>query len=69
MSLISMGKETSHTGLKLTTLLVRLNPGDIEILDKYRGDLTRDAFMAVLLRMIDSGAVSQTPNQVKKRAS
>jgi len=36
-------------------------------MEKYRGELSIDAFLSALLRMIDSGAVLDTPEWVKKK--
>jgi len=46
-------------------LVLRLSACDFEILEKFRGDLTPDAFISALLRMIDSGAVMNKPEWVK----
>ena len=46
---------------------VHLTASDFEILEKYRGQLTTDAFLSMLLRLIDSGAVSCTPRWVEKK--
>jgi len=48
-------------------LELRLSPSDFAILEKFRGDLSPDAFLSALLRMIDSGAVINTPDWVKAR--
>jgi hypothetical protein len=44
---------------------VRLADGDAKILDRFRGDLSREAFISILLRMVDSGAVSRPPDGLK----
>lgn len=44
---------------------VQLSESDCEILEKFRGDLSPDAFFSALLRMIDSGAVANTPDWLK----
>jgi hypothetical protein len=46
---------------------VHLTANDFEILEKYRGQLTTDAFLSTLLRLIDSDAVSCTPRWVGKK--
>lgn len=43
----------------------RLSESDYEILEKFRGDLSPDAFISALLRMIDTGAVVNTPDWLK----
>jgi hypothetical protein len=48
-------------------LVLRLSPADFLILEKFRGDLTPDAFISALLRMIDSGAVVPTPDWAKRK--
>lgn len=50
-----------------TELLVRLSASDYAILEKFRGDLSPEAFISALLRMIDSGAVMNTPPWVKPK--
>jgi hypothetical protein len=50
-----------------TELLLRLSASDYAILEKFRGDLTPEAFISALLRMIDSGAVMNTPPWVKPK--
>lgn len=50
------------------SITLQLSRGDLAILDGFRGDLTRDAFVSALLRMIESGAVSKTPAKVKKKS-
>jgi hypothetical protein len=47
------------------TIALHLSESDHEILEKFRGDLTADAFISALLRMIDSGVVRNTPDWVK----
>jgi hypothetical protein len=44
---------------------LRLSAADFTILEKFRGELTPDAFISALLRMIDSGAVVSKPEWVK----
>jgi hypothetical protein len=51
------------------TLQICLKEDDLQILDKYRGELTRDAFLSALLQMVESGAVSKTPDWVQKKES
>ncbi len=46
-------------------LVLRLSHSDFKILEKFRGELSPDAFISALLRMIDSGAVGNTPGWVK----
>ena len=46
-------------------LLLRLSSSDFKILEKFRGNLGTDAFISVLLRMIDSGAVMNKPEWVR----
>jgi hypothetical protein len=41
---------------------IDLCPSDFDRLNKYRGDLSNSAFISLLLRMIDSGAVSSSPD-------
>jgi hypothetical protein len=48
-------------------LELRLSASDFAILEKFRGDLSPDAFISALLRMIDSGAVMNTPAWVKPK--
>jgi hypothetical protein len=46
-------------------LILRLSASDFIILEKFRGELSPDAFISALLRMIDSGAVVNKPDWVK----
>ena len=46
-------------------LVLRLSASDFAILEKFRGELSSDAFISALLRMIDSGAVVNKPGWVK----
>ena len=46
-------------------LVLRLSQTDFRILEKFRGELSPDAFISALLRMIDSGAVVNKPEWVK----
>ena len=46
-------------------LLLKLSSSDFKILEKLRGNLGPDAFISVLLRMIDSGAVMNKPEWVR----
>ena len=48
-------------------LVLRLSGSDFKILEKFRGELSPDAFISALLRMIDSGAVVSTPDWVKDK--
>jgi hypothetical protein len=50
---------------RLRALTVRLSESDYEILERFRGDLSPDAFMSALLRMIDTSAVVTTPDRLK----
>lgn len=59
-------EEIRHPEPANRTLEIHLTTGDFQILEKYRGELTPDAFIASLLRMIDGGTVSGTPGWVKK---
>jgi hypothetical protein len=49
------------------SLTLQLSKSDFAILEKFRGDLSPDAFISALLRMIDSGAVASTPDWVKEK--
>jgi hypothetical protein len=44
---------------------LRLTGNDFQILEKFRGELSHDAFISALLRMIDSSAVMTKPEWVK----
>jgi hypothetical protein len=46
-------------------LVLRLSASDFTILEKFRGELSPDAFISALLRMIESGAVVNKPEWVK----
>ena len=46
-------------------VVLKLSARDFNILEKFRGELTPDAFISALLRMIDSGAVMNKPEWVK----
>lgn len=59
-------EELSPPGSGFKTMTIRLPAKDVEILEKYRGELSVDAFVSALLRMIESGAVGNTPDWVKK---
>ncbi len=48
------------------TIVLRLSGNDFEILEKFRGDLSPEAFFSALLRMIDSGAVMNKPEWVRQ---
>ena len=48
------------------TMVLRLSGADFGILEKFRGDLSPDAFFSALLRMIDSGAVINKPDWVRQ---
>jgi hypothetical protein len=60
---------SDHQGREdaVKTLVIHLNTIDFEIFEKYRGDLTPDAFMSALLRMIDTGAVRDKPSWIEER--
>jgi len=63
-------KETGQPKeIKAQEFTVHLVAEDLQILDKFRGDLSREAFISVLLRMVDSGAVSTTPDELKDKQS
>jgi hypothetical protein len=49
------------------TLVIRLCGDDFAILEKFRGDLSPEAFFSALLRMIDSGAVMNKPEWVRQK--
>ena len=60
--------ETSgESGGEHRDLVLRLSSSDYKILEKFRGELSPDAFISALLRMIDSGAVVNTPEWVKAK--
>jgi hypothetical protein len=46
-------------------LELNLEPDAYAILDRLRGDLSPSAFIQLLLRMAESGAVGPTPDTVK----
>jgi hypothetical protein len=46
-------------------IVVRLSSSDHAILEKFRGDLSADAFLSAVLRMIESGAVRAKPDWVR----
>jgi hypothetical protein len=48
-------------------LQLRLSASDFAILEKFRGELSPEAFISALLRMIDSGAVMNTPAWVRTK--
>ena len=60
-------EEPSAPGADFKTISIRLAAQDLEIMEKYRGELSVDAFLSALLRMIDSGAVLNTPDWIKKK--
>jgi hypothetical protein len=60
-------KKSGHPESRDGTIELHLTASDLQILDKYRGELTRDMFVSSLLRMIDSGAVSSMPAWAKKK--
>ena len=60
-------EEPSAPGSDAKTISIRLATKDVEILDKYRGELSVDAFLSALLRMIDSGVVLNTPEWVQRK--
>lgn len=55
----------TRESLRKTKFEIWLEPAEVEILNKYRSDLSADAFMTVLIRILDSGAVSDIPNWVR----
>ncbi len=61
MVIVKVVKNISQSDLLGHVLEVHLSQHDYKILDKYRGTLSYDAFISMLLRVIDSGAVSSTP--------
>jgi len=63
-----MPKHPNRSNQEFKVLTLTLAEDDLSILDKFRGELTRDAFIAVLLRIIETGAVSQTPVPAKKKS-
>jgi len=60
-------EEPSAPDADFRTISIRLTAQDRAIMEKYRGELSIDAFLSALLRMIDSGAVLDTPEWVKKK--
>ena len=48
-------------------LVLQLSELDFAILEKFRGELSPEAFISALLRMIDSGAVVNKPEWVKDK--
>jgi hypothetical protein len=49
-------------------VVVPLLPEDAAMLDKWRGELSREAFLLALLRMCTSGAVSNPPDWTRNHA-
>jgi hypothetical protein len=45
-----------------TKVEIWLDPSDLKRLEKFRGELSRDTFIKVILRILDSGAVSDIPD-------
>ncbi len=41
--------------------LIRVNPEGLSIIDKFRGDLSREVFVLTLLRIIDTDAMRDLP--------
>jgi hypothetical protein len=58
--------DSSRNPLPKTKFEVWLEPNEVEILQKYRGDLSPEAFITVLIRILDSGAVSDIPDWVRQ---
>ncbi len=56
---------TDETPARERTLTLHLTEEDYAILEKFRGELSHDSFVSALLRMLDSGAVKDTPEWVK----
>jgi hypothetical protein len=52
----------------MKSIVIHLDPVDFQIFEKYRGDLSPDAFMSALLRMIDTGAVRDTPGWIQPKS-
>jgi len=61
-----MPKPSRQVKDKKKVVTLRLSTRDLAILDRFRGELSREAFITVLLRMIDSGAVSRPPETLTK---
>ena len=47
-------------------LSVSLSKSDLAILNRFRGEMSPDEFLAAILRMLDSKAVSATPGWIFK---
>ncbi len=62
-------EKSSDAAEEQKTIVVRLVQSDFEILERFRGEMTPEAFISVLLRMIDSGAVVTKPQWVKEAES
>jgi len=56
----------SREPLRKTKFEILLDPSEVETLHKYRGDLSPEAFIAVLIRILESGAVSNIPDWARK---
>jgi hypothetical protein len=50
-----------------TIVEVRLSPADIALLDRARGELTRNDFLVALLRMTATGRVQATPTWLTQK--
>jgi hypothetical protein len=59
-----MGNDPENTDKKIE---LRLSKADSMILEKFRGDLSPEDFFKVVLRMLDSGAVSEIPPWIRPK--
>jgi hypothetical protein len=59
----------SGVSARKTKFEVWLNAADVESLHKYRGDLSPEAFITALIRILESGAVSDVPNWARRAKS
>ena len=57
-------RKTFESSPKMNEIRLRLDDRTLDILTRLRGALTESAFVALLLRIADSGAVSATPSEV-----
>jgi hypothetical protein len=53
--------DRSIISARKTKFEVLLGPAEVEMLHEYRGDLSPEAFIAALIRILESGAVSDIP--------
>ena len=53
--------------MKKTRITIELDAGGREILERMRGELTPSAFVQLLLKMVDSGAVSPPPPTLSRK--